>query len=395
MSPVRLSDRVAAIRESPTLAVKMEAARLRAEGVDVIDFGPGEPDFATPGPICRAAAAAMAAGHTHYTDTAGIIELRTAIARTYTERYGVEIEPSEVLVGCGAKNLLFLLNLALFQPGDKVILFAPYWVSFPEQIRLAGATPVVIDTTPETGFQPTARQLEAVCDGDTRAVILNSPCNPTGATIPAAERERLVSVAARRGLLLISDECYEAFVYGDEDRASFLPWRDRLRDRLVVVNSFSKTYAMTGWRVGYLIGPGPVLKAVKKLQGHDATHTASIAQWAAVAALQEAADSVTEMREEFRRRRDLFVEAIGEIPGISCHPPTGAFYSFPNVEGLYRGLGVTSTREVAARLIRDARIATVPGEAFGRGGYIRFSYALSRQRLQEGIDRLRRLVESL
>jgi aspartate aminotransferase len=382
------------MRESPTLAVKMEAERLRAEGVDIVDFGPGEPDFATPAPICRAAESAIAAGHTHYTDTAGIVELRSVIARTYADRYRTPFEPGEVLVGCGAKNLLFLLNLAMFQPGDKVVLFSPYWVSFPEQIRLAGAEAVVVDTTAESGFQPTAEQLDRVCDEKTRAVILNSPCNPTGSTIPPSEQERFVSVVERRGLLLISDECYEAFVYGDQKPVSFIPFRERIRDRLVIVNSFSKTYAMTGWRVGFMLGPGPVLKAVKKLQSHDATHTAAIAQWAAVAALEQAGDFVVEMREEFRKRRDLLLDQLETIPGITCHRPTGAFYAFPNLEGLYTSLGVDSTRELAARLIRDAGIATVPGEAFGRAGHIRLSYALSRDRLQEGMERLRRLVES-
>ena len=386
MTAPRFSDRVETMRESATLAVKREAERLRAAGVDVVDFGPGEPDFPTPDPVCRAAAAAIAAGHTHYTDTAGIPELRAALAEWYGGRHGTEFAPDEVLVGCGAKNLLFLLSLALFQPGDRVALFSPYWVSFPEQIRLAGAEPVVIDAPAETGFQPTAADLEAV-GGPLRAVILNSPCNPTGATMPIEEMERFVALAERNDWILIADETYEAFVYEGE-AGSFARFRSRIGDRLVIVNSFSKTFAMTGWRVGFAFGPEPILKAVQKIQGHDATHTASIAQWAAIAALREASDSVRRMCAEFRRRRDLLLDALATIPGVTCVAPTGAFYAFPSIAGLCARMGAADTREGAARLLRDARIATVPGEAFGRGGYVRLSYALSRDRLREGMDRL-------
>lgn len=393
--PFPIAQRVSRMRESPTLAVMMEAKRLKSQGVDVIDFGPGEPDFPTPEPICRAAAAAISAGHTHYTDPAGIIELRQAISAWHAEHHGTDYDASEVLVGCGAKNLLFLLCLALFESGDRVALFSPYWVSFPEQIRLSEAEPVIIHTDPETGFVPTAALLETACDRGARAVILNSPCNPTGATIPVEEMDRIVSVIEKRNLLLISDECYEAFVYTEEEGGSFARFHRRIRDRLIIVNSFSKKFAMTGWRVGYLLGPEEILRAVRKLQSHDATHTSSISQWAAVAAIQEAQGSVRAMREEFRQRRDLLLKAFKKIPGISCSIPTGAFYAFPNLEGLYRGAGVSSTAELSAKILREARVATVPGEAFGHGGHVRISYALSRDRLLTGLDRLRQFAESV
>ena len=393
MSSRKMSGRVGSLEVSPTLAVMMEVRKLRRQGVDVIDFGPGEPDFDTPEPVGRAAKAAIDAGKTHYTDAAGIPELRSAIARRYADRFGQQVEENEVLIGCGAKNLLFLLSLALFDPGDRVALFSPYWVSFPAQLRLAGAEPVVLAAGAADGFLPSADLLEKACSQGVRAVILNSPCNPTGATIPHREMERFAALAEAHDLLLISDECYEAFYYGSEPVISFAGLRRRLGDRLVIVNSFSKTFAMTGWRVGYLLGSAGILREVKKLQSHDATHTSSISQWAAVTAIQEGEAFVATMREEFRSRRDLLLRLLSEIPGVECVPPTGAFYAFPNVEGLYPRFGVSDTRELASRLIREAGIATVPGEAFGCPGYLRISYALAREDLRRGLERLRDLVK--
>jgi len=389
--PASLALRLQAVSVSPTLAVMMEARALRAKGVDVIDFGPGEPDFDTPENIKRAGVAAIESNQTHYTETAGITELRHVIRARYEHLYGAAWGDDEVITGVGGKNVLFLLSLALFGPGDRVAIFAPYWVSFPEQVRLCGAEPVVIRTREEDGFVPRARDLEPHAGG-IKAVILNSPCNPSGAIIPADEVARFAEFAARTGTLLISDETYDTFNYGGGAFASFAAHRQGLRDRLVLVNSFSKSYAMTGWRVGYALGPREVIAAMKKIQSHDATHTASISQAAAVEACRGPQDSVTAMREEYRRRRDGLVPALNGIRGVRCSMPGGAFYVWPNVQGAMRTLKVDSTVELARRMMTEIGVATVPGEAFGVAGYLRLSYALSPERIRAGVERMRTLL---
>jgi aspartate aminotransferase len=387
----RLAARLAAVSASPTLQVMMEAAALRARGVDVVDFGPGEPDFNTPGNIKQAGAAAIAADLSHYTDTGGLPELRQAIADRYRALHGADWGPDEIITGCGGKNVLFLLALALFEAGDRVAIFAPYWVSFPEQVRLCGAEPVIIATREEDGFIPRARDLEPHA-GTLRAVIVNTPANPSGAAIPADEVARLAAFSRATGAVLISDETYDAFHYGDGAHASFAAHAGELRDRLVLVNSFSKTYAMTGWRVGYALGPKPFIGAMRKIQSHDATHTAVCAQAAAIEALRGTQETVRAMRDEYRRRRDELIPALNRIRGIRCRPPAGAFYCFPNVRGAMGALRCASSIEFAGRLMRDIAVATVPGEAFGVQGYLRLSYALSVERIREGLARLRGLL---
>ena len=390
-SPGTLAGRLAAVSVSPTLQVMMEAKALRARGVDVIDFGPGEPDFDSPENVKRAAAEAIARNFTHYTDTGGVPELRRAIADRYRDRHGTDWSPDEVFTGCGGKNVLFLLSLALFETGDRVALFAPYWVSFPEQVRLCGAEPVVVRTREEDGFLPRARDLEAL-GAPVKAIIVNTPCNPSGAAIPADEVARLAALAERTGAYLISDETYDAFHYGPGTFASFAAHAAAIRDRLVLVNSLSKSYAMTGWRVGYALGPAPIITALKKIQSHDATHTASISQAAALEAIRGPQDSVAAMREEYRRRRDELVPALNGVRGISCAPPPGTFYLFPNVTGAMRRTGSDSSIDLAKRLMAEAGVATVPGEAFGMPGHLRLSYALDPARMREGVARLRRLL---
>ncbi len=369
----------------------MEAKALRARGVDVIDFGPGEPDFNTPENVKAAGEAAIRGNLSHYTDTSGILDLRRAIAARYAQRHGTDWTEEEVFTGCGGKNVLFLLAMSLLDPGDRVAIFAPYWVSFPEQVRLCGAEPVVIRTREEDGFVPRARDLEAHAK-TLKAVILNSPCNPSGAVMPADEVARFADLAQGTGLVLISDETYDAFHYGDGPYASFAVHAARIRDRLVLVNSFSKTYAMTGWRVGYALGPKPVLDGLRKVQSHDATHTAAMAQAAALEAVRGPQDSVAAMREEYRRRRDELVPALNRIRGVACGLPGGAFYVYPNVTGAMRTLGCDSSAELARRLMADIGVATVPGEAFGTPGYLRLSYALSSERIRAGVERLRGLL---
>ncbi len=386
-----LARRLEAVGVSPTLAVMMEAKALRARGVDVIDFGPGEPDFDTPENVKRAGAAAIEANQTHYTDTSGILELRRAIAARYRERCGAGWSEDEVITGVGGKNVLFLLSLALFEPGDRVAMYAPYWVSFPEQVRLCGAEPVVLRAREEDGFVPRAHDLEPHT-GKLKAVILNSPCNPTGAVIPPDEVERFAAFAQRTGVILIADETYDTFHYGPGAFASLASQAARLRDRLVVVNSLSKAYAMTGWRVGYALGPKPIIEALRTIQSHDATHTASISQAAALEALCGPQESVAAMRAEYRRRRDAIVPALNALHGVTCGNPPGAFYVFPNVGGAMRGLGCPTSVELARRLMGEIGVATVPGEAFGAPGFLRFSYALSLDRIRAGMERLRSLL---
>ncbi len=387
---MRLARRLSAVSVSPTLAVMMEAKALKERGVDVIDFGPGEPDFDTPENIKRAAVQALQNNLTHYTDTGGILDLRRAIAARYRERNGAAWGPDEVLTGCGGKNVLFLLALSLFEEGDRVALYAPYWVSFPEQVKLAGATPVVLETREADGFVPRARDLEA--HTDLKAIILNSPCNPSGAVIPPEEVERLAKFAERTGAWVISDETYDTFHYGPGPFASLASEHARLRERLVLVNSLSKTYAMTGWRVGYALGPRPLIDALRKVQSHDATHTSSISQAAAVEALTGPQDSIAAMREEYRRRRDELVHSLNRIRGIVCTLPPGSFYVFPNVREAMSALGSASSMDFARRLMTEIGVATVPGEAFGAPGYLRLSYALGLDRIRAGVARLRRLL---
>ncbi len=287
--------------------------------------------------------------------------------------------------------MLFLISMALFGAGDRVAIFAPYWVSFPEQVRLSGAEPILIPTREEDGFIPRARDLEPHA-GALRAVILNSPSNPSGATIPPDEVARLAEFSRTTGVMLISDETYDAFHYGDGAYASFAAHEKNLHDRLLLVNSFSKTYAMTGWRVGYALGPKPIIGAMKKIQSHDATHTAAVAQAAAVEAMRGTQETVRAMRDEYRRRRDELIPALNRIRGVRCLQPTGAFYSFPNVEGAMKALRCPSSVEFAKRLMSEIAVATVPGEAFGVPGYLRLSYALSIERIREGLERLRGLL---
>ncbi|HYV18960.1 MAG TPA: pyridoxal phosphate-dependent aminotransferase [Verrucomicrobiae bacterium] len=389
--PPPLARRLDVISVSPTLQVMMEAKRLRERGVDVVDFGPGEPDFNTPENIKRAGQQAIAQDMSHYVETAGIPELRRAIVERYRRTYGAAWDDGDVVTGVGGKNVLFVLAMALFDPGDRVAIYALYWVSFPEQVKLCGAEPVILPCEEtDAGPIPRASALEPH-RGRLKAILLNSPCNPSGAVIPADEVQRFAAFAAAESTYLVSDETYDAFTYSGA-YASFAAHKERLADRLVLVNSLSKTYAMTGWRVGYALAPRPIADAMKKVQSHDATHTAVVAQAAAREALSGAQDSVASMREEYRRRRDELVPALNRLRGIRCPLPGGAFYVFPDVRGAMETLGCATSIDFAKRLMTDAAIAVVPGEAFGVPGRVRMSYALAPERMREGLTRLRKLL---
>lgn len=389
---MKLAKRVERLEMSPTIAVSLEARRLRAEGVEVIDFGAGEPDFDTPRAAQEAAVQAIRDNLSHYTATAGLEALRQGIAERYRRRYGAEVRPDEVFVSAGGKMVLYTLMQALVEGGDRVLLASPYWVSFPEQVRLAGGEPVVVPAREEDDFVPRAAEFEKRVDARTRAVILNSPGNPTGSIIPADEIERFADLCRARDLILVFDECYEEFVYPPRRHESPLRLGERLGERLVLAASCSKTFAMTGWRVGYGVAAPSIVRALNKLQSHTITHASNVAQAAAIAALSTEEESVPAMLREYEKRRALMVEGLRRLPGVACREPHGAFYAFPNVRGLYPRLGVSDSLGVARRLLERAQVATVPGEAFGAPGYLRFSYALGEEPMARGLERLQKLL---
>lgn len=389
MSP-RLASRLGLVSTSPTIAVKMEADRLRREGVDIVDFGPGEPDLASPEEVKRAAVEAIEQDFTHYTAAAGIHELRAALARHYSDQAGVEVAAEEVLVGAGGKSVLFALMLSLVNPGDEVIVPVPYWVSFPDQVKLAGGTPVLAAMDPGDGFTLSVDALRRAITPATRAIILNSPNNPSGAVLPPGDVEALVDLVVEHDIWLVADDTYESFVYDEADRCCLLASRERLDGRLAFVSAFSKTWAMTGYRIGYAIASAGLIKALLKVQSHDATQACSISQRAALAALSgPALDVPARTTQLYRERRDLLVAGLNGLPGVECPLPRGAFYAFPDVRGLMRARGVESSAELCRQLIVEQAVAAVPGEAFGIDGHIRLSYATSTENIELGLERLR------
>lgn len=392
-SPFSLSDNVAKMKPSSTLAAMQAADALRAAGANVVDFGAGEPDFDTPDNIKGAAAEAMRAGQTKYTPTAGTRQFQQAIINFYENQFGTLYERSEVMGTSGGKQALFNAVLSLMNRGDEVVIPKPYWVTFPEIAILAGAKPVFVETE-DTGFSLRREQIETVLTDRTKLVILNSPCNPSGRVIPPEEFHRIMELLADRGLYVISDECYLRFVYppGTIFSAASLP--ASLRARLCIAGSFSKTYAMTGWRIGYALAPADWTKAMLKVQGHSTSNPNSIAQQAAIEALNGPQESVAGMLAEYTARRAWLLAALKEVPGFSCNVPEGAFYAFPSVTECLKGKTTTSA-EFADRLLTEEQTVVTDGAAFGAEGYIRISYATSMEQLKEGVSRIRRFAERL
>jgi aspartate aminotransferase len=392
----RISRRAAAITPSATLAVDAKAKALKAAGESVIGFGAGEPDFPTPAHIVAAAEAACRDPRAHkYTPTAGLPELRGAIATKTRRDSGLEVEASQVLVTNGGKQAIANAFAVLCDPGDEVLVPAPYWTTYPESIALAGGVPVVIGTDAAGHFRVTLNQLEAAVTPRTKALLFVSPSNPTGAVYPREEIEAIGRWAAEQGLWVVCDEIYEHLVYDGVEQHSMPVVVPELRDRAVVVNGVAKTYAMTGWRVGWMIGPGDVVEAATNIQSHTTSNVANVSQFAALAAVSGDLAAVAEMRAAFDRRRRTIHSMLNEIDGVSCLLPTGAFYAFPSVEGLYgreiRGRRPTSSAELAELAIEEAKVAVVQGEAFGAPGYFRMSYALGDDDLVEGVSRLAKL----
>jgi aspartate aminotransferase len=386
-----VSENVARMQSSATMAAMAAAEALRASGADVCDFGAGEPDFDTPDNIKQAAEQAMRAGRTKYTASAGIRELQRAIIDLYRGDFGVEYQPSEVMATAGGKQAIFNAGVTLLNPGDEALIPKPYWVTFPEIAVFAGAKPVFIETE-ETGFVLTADQVERAITPKTKLLILNSPSNPSGRVLPPAEFRKIMELTSERGIYVISDECYLRFVYPPAEVFSAASLPAELRSRLCIAGSFSKTYAMTGWRVGYALAPAEWTRAMLKVQGHSTSNTNSIAQWAAVEALTGPQESVGIMLAEYTKRRAWLLNALREIPGFNCSEPEGAFYAFPDVRGCLKK-DLKTSGDFAQRLLEEEHTVVTDGAGFGAEGYIRISYATSMEQIKEGIQRIKNFAQ--
>jgi aspartate aminotransferase len=386
----RISQRSASLSPSLTLAIDAKAKQMKAEGLDVVGFGAGEPDFDTPQHIKDACAKALAAGFTKYTPSSGIPELRQAIADKFQRENGLTYKPSQIIVSCGGKHSCYNTVIATCQEGDEVIIPAPYWLSYPEMVKLASAVPVILPTTDQTEFKVTADQLRAAITPRTRLLILNSPSNPTGTVYTPEEIKALGDVCVEKGILIMSDEIYEHLLYDGAVHRSVASFSPAHQERTIVVHGFAKAWSMTGWRLGFLAAPEPVAKAIDAIQSHSTSNPTSFAQKGAVAALTGPQDHLPTWLAEYSRRRALAHQALNRIPGISCVNSRGAFYLFPNISKL----GLKST-DFCARLLEQEQVAAVPGIAFGADDYIRISYATSLATIEKGLERIERFARSL
>ena len=402
-TPLKLATRLDPIKPSITLAVTAKAARLKAEGVDVISFGAGEPDFDTPAHIKDAVRAALDKGVGKYTEVAGTLAVRTAIAAELARVHHAKLAPENVLVSCGAKHSLYNLFMALIDPGDEVLIPAPYWVSYPDMVMLASGTPVMLPTHAADDFAVTAAQVAAACTSKTRAIVLNNPSNPTGAVYTRAQIEALAQVVVAKDLLVISDDIYRSLVYAGAEYVSIAAISPELADRTILVDGVSKTYAMTGWRIGYTATTAalaPLIKAMSKIQGQSTSNPSHIAQVATLAALTGPQECVEVMRKAFDERRIEMVKLLRAIPKVACREPKGAFYAFPDL-GAYvgatapQGTRLTTDVELCDWLLDAGKVAVVPGSGFGAPGYVRLSYACSMANIQDGVGRLARALATL
>jgi len=394
---VKLASRIGKIKPSPTLAITARAQALRAEGRDIIGFGAGEPDFDTPEHIKRAAIIALEEGFTKYTPVGGIDELKDAVAAKLKEENNLQYSRSQIFVSCGAKHSLFNLAQVLFEEGDEVLIPAPYWVSYPDIVVLSGATPVIIQTKETEGFKLRGKELKKALTGKTRALIINSPSNPTGVTYTREELKELADVIAESSALVISDDIYEKIRYDGTSFTNMAMLNDEMRNRTVVVNGVSKSYAMTGWRIGYAAGPEEIISAATDYQSQNTSNPTSIAQKAAVQALKGNQESVSIMVGEFMKRRDVMVNFLNDIQGVTCMKPQGAFYVFPNVSRLYgktfNGRKILSSADLSEYLLDAANVAVVPGMPFGSDNHIRLSYATSMKNIEKGLERIKKALQ--
>ncbi len=386
-----LADRISLISVSSTARVSAEAEKLRRAGVDVVDFGVGEPDFPTPDNIKRAAIAALDQNFTRYTAMPGVQELRQAVVDRHKADYGTSYSVPECVVSVGGKHAIFNMTQALINEGDEVIIPIPYWVTYYDVVNYAGGKPVLVETSEAEGFALTAAQVEKAITAKTRLIIVNSPCNPSGALVEQAEFEKIAHLAKKRGIWLMTDECYCRFLYdSDPYSVASVPG---MKDTVIVAGSLSKTYAMTGWRIGFTLAPAEVCTAIIKLQSHSTSNPTSIAQKGAIEALNGPQDSVDVMLAEYRKRRDYVIGRLRAIPGVTCAEPRGAFYAYPNISGALSPNGLRTPMEFAEKLLAEAHVAAVPGEAFGTEKHVRISYATSMENIQKGLDRLEAFVK--
>lgn len=386
-----LAQRISLISESSTMKVAAEADRLRREGVDVVDFSAGEPDFPTPDNIKAAAIRAINENFTKYTPVSGTVELKQAVCDHHKKLYGTSYTPKEVITNVGGKHAIFNLTQALVDPGDEVIIPVPYWVTYKDVVNFAGGKCVFAETDEQEGFVLKASTVERLITSKTKMIILNSPSNPSGAVFDDGEMEKIFRLAKDRGVWILNDECYERFLY--ESKPFSLASMPGAKETVVVAGSLSKTYAMTGWRMGFVLAPAAVVAGINKLQSHTTSNPTSISQKAAIEALRGPQDSVAAMLAEYRRRRDYVLERLRKIPGVKTQTPQGAFYAYPNVSAAFRD-GISNSLQFAEKLLAKEYVAVVPGEAFGTSDHIRISYATSLKELERGLDRIERFVKA-
>jgi aspartate/methionine/tyrosine aminotransferase len=379
---------------SPTLRISALAGELRAAGEDILDFSAGQPDFPTPQEVKDAGKRAIDDNRTGYTANQGLAELREAIAANLKEGRGLEYGTDEILVSTGAKASLYFAAMAMFDPGDEVIVPRPYWVSYPEQLRLAGAVPVFVDCHEANGFKLDAADLERTISSRTKAVLLNYPSNPTGASYGREQLEPLAEVCTRHGIWIVADEIYSRLLFDGRRFVSVAEISPEVRARCLIIDGMSKTYSMTGWRIGYTAGPREVIAAMARVQSHSTSNATSISQWASVCALQMPGDEIERRTAEFQERRDVIVAGLRDLPGVSCVLPEGSFYAFPNVSGCFGG-SLTGADALAGYLLERAKVAVVPGEGFGAPEHLRVSYAVDLERIREGLGRMAEALAAL
>jgi aspartate aminotransferase len=394
-----IAKRALAIKPSPTLAAAAKAKAMKSQGIDVVDFGVGEPDFDTPENVKLAGIKAIQSGFTKYTPAGGTDELKEAVIEKFKKDNGLHYEKPQILISCGAKHSLYNIAEALFDPGDEVIIPSPYWVSYPDQVLLNDATPVIAKTTEEEGFKLSAKKLEKFITKKTKALVLNTPSNPTGLAYDRQTLENIADLIIKHNIYVISDEIYEKLIYDGFTHTSIASLGKEIQDRTIVVNGVSKSHSMTGWRIGYAAGPRDVITAMANIQSQSTSNPTSISQKAAVEALRGPQDFIQTMNTEFDKRRKYMVERLNRMPGISCIMPVGAFYAFPNVSKLYgksvNGKTIKNSSDLSTYILEDAQVALVSGDAFGADAYIRLSYATSMENIRKGLDRIEKAVTML
>jgi aspartate aminotransferase len=388
-----IAERISLISVSSTMKVAADAEKLRAQGVDVVDFGAGEPDFPTPDNVKQAAVRAIEQNFTKYTGAGGTAELKQAVCERHAKDFGTAYQPAECIISVGGKHVIFNLTQALVNPGDEVIIPAPYWVTYKDVVNYAGGKCVFVETDEQNGFTLTAAMIEPHLSPRTKMILINSPSNPSGAVLDREEFEKIYHLTSRRGIYLLTDECYCHFLY--EGKPFSIASMPGAKETVLVAGTLSKTYAMTGWRVGFGLVPQPVAGAMLKLQSHSTSNPTSISQKAAVEALRGPQESVQIMLAEYRKRRDFVVHRLREVPGVKCAEPKGAFYAYPDIGVAIGKKGIQNTLQFSEKLLAEAHVAVVPGEAFGTSRHVRISYATSMRELERGLERIHRFIAEL